>query len=79
MLIAFRVSFFACPIRLRFVLGDRESEGIALLFVAVVFAIWSSGSRTKRWASNTSVARGLCMIVGFVICAVAVSHAAIRL
>jgi hypothetical protein len=40
--IAFRVAFFMCPVCFLFVLNDRGPEGIVLLFVAVVFAIfWS--------------------------------------
>jgi hypothetical protein len=40
--IAFRVAFFACPVCGLFILADRGPEGIALLSIAVVFAIfWS--------------------------------------
>src|SRR5215467_4766611 len=40
--IAFRMGSFMCPMCGLFVLSDRGPEGIALLFVAVVFAIfWS--------------------------------------
>jgi hypothetical protein len=40
--IAFRVGFFMCPVCGLFILADRGPEGIALLFAAVVFAIfWS--------------------------------------
>jgi hypothetical protein len=40
--IAFRVAFLACPVCGPFILADRGPEGIALLFIAVVFAIfWS--------------------------------------
>jgi hypothetical protein len=41
-IIAFRVAFFACPVCGFFILSDRGPEVIALLFAAIVFAIfWS--------------------------------------